>query len=185
MGREGLRVGKQGMIAEEVEAAGGVRRHELLQEQPAEQAGEHAHGEKESRPAGHPALAVGRDAAARHDHVHMRMMGERRAPGMQHGGDADAGPEMLGVGGDGDQRLGRDLEQEIVDHGLVLVGDVGNGEAMPQGVQRDALVDLRHLRSGVTGAIELARGHRLGRIAAREQPALWTRRLPPGPQQVE
>ena len=56
---------------------------------------------------------------------------------------------------------------------------------MPQGVQRDALVDLRHLGGGVTGAIELARGHRLGRIAAREQPALRLRRLPPGPQQVE
>ncbi len=28
------------------------------------------------------------------------MMGERRAPGVQHGGEADAGSEMLGVGGD-------------------------------------------------------------------------------------
>ena len=56
---------------------------------------------------------------------------------------------------------------------------------MPQGVQRDALVDLRHLRGGVTGAIELARGHRLRRIAAREQPALRARRLPPGAQQRE
>jgi hypothetical protein len=35
MGREGLRVDKRGMIAEEVQAAGCVRRHELLQEQPA------------------------------------------------------------------------------------------------------------------------------------------------------
>jgi hypothetical protein len=40
------------------------------------------------------------------------------------------------------------------------------GDIVPQGVQRDALVDLRHLRGGVAGAIELARGHRLGRIAA-------------------
>src|SRR4029450_10018946 len=38
---------------------------------------------------------------------------------------------------------------------------------------------------GGGGAIELARGHRLGRIVAREQPALRARRLPPGPQQVE
>ena len=45
---------------------------------------------------------------------------------MQHGGDADAGAEMLGVGGDGDQGLGGGLQQNIVDHGLVLVGDVGD-----------------------------------------------------------
>src|SRR5260370_9723541 len=66
----------------------------------------------------------------------------------------------------------------------VLFEQVG-GEAMPQGVQRDALVDLRHLRSGVTGAIELARGHRLGWIAAGKQPALRPRRPPPGAQQLE
>jgi hypothetical protein len=40
------------------------------------------------------------------------------------------------------------------------------GKAVPQGVQRDALLDLRHLGGGVAGAIELSRGHRLGRIAA-------------------
>ena len=52
-------------------------------------------------------------------------------------------------------------------------------------MQRDALVDLRHLGGGVTGTIELARGHRLRRIAAGEQPAPRPRRLPPGSQQVE
>ena len=45
---------------------------------------------------------------------------------MQHRGDADAGAEMLGVGRDRDQRLGRGLEQQVVDDGLVLVGDVGD-----------------------------------------------------------
>ena len=39
--------------------------------------------------------AVERDAAARHDHVDMRMVGHRRAPGVEHGGDADARAEML------------------------------------------------------------------------------------------
>src|SRR5262249_6706471 len=60
-----------------------------------------------------------------------------------------------------------------------------SGEAVPQGIQRDAIVDLRHLGGGVTGTIELARGHRLRRIAAGEQPAPRPRRLPPGSQQVE
>ena len=113
--REGLRVGESGVIAEELQAAGVVRGDQLLQEQPAEQAREHAHRQEEAGPAGDPALAVERDAAARHDHVDVRMMGQRRAPGVQHGGDADAGAEVLGVGGDGDQRLGRGLEQEVVD----------------------------------------------------------------------
>src|SRR5262245_10866321 len=53
-------------------------------------------------------------------------MGERRAPGMEHGGEPDASSEMLGVGGDGEQRLGRGLEEDGVDLSLVLVGDVGD-----------------------------------------------------------
>ena len=43
---------------------------------------------------------------------------------MQHGGDADPGAEALGIGGDGERRLGRRLHQQVVDHALVLVGDV-------------------------------------------------------------
>ena len=66
------------------------------------------------------------EAAARHDHVHVRMMGHRRAPGVEHGGDADPGAEMLGIGRDRERGLGRGLEQQIVDHGLVLVGDIGD-----------------------------------------------------------
>jgi hypothetical protein len=54
----------------------------------------------------------------------VRVLGERRAPSMEHRGDADAGSEMLGVGRNRAQRLGRRLEQDVVDHRLVLVGDV-------------------------------------------------------------
>jgi hypothetical protein len=32
--------------------------------------------------------------------------------------------EAPGVGGDGERRLGRRLHQEVVDHALVLIGDV-------------------------------------------------------------
>ena len=67
---------------------------------------------------------VGREPSAGHDHVHVRMMGEGRAPGVQHGGDADPGAEAPGIGGDGERRLGRRLHQEVVDHALVLPGDV-------------------------------------------------------------
>ena len=51
------------------------------------------------------------------------MMGQRRAPCVQDGGEADAGAEMFGIGGDGGQGLGRRLEQQIVDDGLVLESD--------------------------------------------------------------
>ena len=56
----------------------------------------------------------------------MRMMGERRAPGVQHRGDADAGAEMLRIGRNCERGLGRRLEQEVIDHGLVLIGDVAD-----------------------------------------------------------
>jgi hypothetical protein len=58
---------------------------------------------------------------------------------VQHGGDANAGAEVLRIGGDRQHGLGRDLEQEIVDHGLVLVGDVGNDRR-----QREHHVIVRH-----------------------------------------
>src|ERR1700724_2770387 len=56
----------------------------------------------------------------------MGMMGHRRAPAVEHGGDADAGAEMRWIGGDGEQCLGRCAEQQIVDDRLVLVGNRGD-----------------------------------------------------------
>ena len=70
--------------------------------------------------------AVGRKAAARHDHMGVRMVGERRSPGVEHGGEPDAGAEVLGVGGDRDQGLGGGFEQQVIDDRLVLIGDVGD-----------------------------------------------------------
>ena len=115
------------MIAEERQLAGFVGRDQLLQEQPPEQARQHPHRQEEAGPARHPALAVERDAAARHDHVDVRMMGQRRTPGVENRCDADAGAEVLGVGGDRGQGLGRGFEQQVVDQSLVLVGDIGDG----------------------------------------------------------
>jgi hypothetical protein len=46
---------------------------------------------------------------------------------------------MLGIGGDGQQRLGRRLEQQVVDHRLVLVGDVGD-----RGRQSEDDVEVGH-----------------------------------------
>jgi hypothetical protein len=54
----------------------------------------------------------------------MRMMDEGRAPGVQHRHDADLGAEMLRIGGDREQRVGDGLEQQVVDDGLVLIGEI-------------------------------------------------------------
>jgi len=45
---------------------------------------------------------------------------------MQHRGDADPGSEPLLVGGDPHCRLGGSLEQDVVDDGLVGVGEIGD-----------------------------------------------------------
>ena len=42
---------------------------------------------------------------------------------MQHGGDADLDPQALGIGGNRQHCLRGSLEQQIIDDGLVLVGD--------------------------------------------------------------
>ena len=51
------------------------------------------------------------------------MVGQRRAPGVQYGAEADARAQMLRVGGDGGQRLGGGPEQQVVDGALVLKCD--------------------------------------------------------------
>src|ERR1700730_8863003 len=72
------------MSAEELETAGLVGGAELGQELPTEQARENPHRQKEPFAARHPLGAVERDAAARHDHVDVRVMRHRRAPGVKH-----------------------------------------------------------------------------------------------------
>ena len=53
-------------------------------------------------------------------------MDERLTPGMEHGEEADLGAEVAGVGGDRAQRLGDGAEEQAVDDGLVLGGDLGD-----------------------------------------------------------
>ena len=96
---------------------------ECLEEASPKQPREHAYRQEEARPAGDPALPVGRQAATGDDPMHMRMMGQRRAPGVQDQGQPDAGTQMLRVGGDGAQGLGRDLKQQAVDHRFIVIGD--------------------------------------------------------------
>src|SRR3546814_7351542 len=54
------------------------------------------------------------------------MMGKRGSPCMEYGGDADPGTEMLGISGDREHRIGRGLEQQIIDQRFVMIGDGGD-----------------------------------------------------------
>jgi hypothetical protein len=117
-------VSKPGLGVEELQLAGAVRIHEHRQHFAPEQACQHVDMHEEVGARGDPSRAVEREPSTRHDHVHVRMMGERRAPRMQHGGDADPRAEALLIGSDGERCLGRRLHQQVVDHALVLVRNI-------------------------------------------------------------
>jgi hypothetical protein len=79
---------------------------------------------------------------------------------MQHGGEADAGAEVLGIGGDGQQGLGGRLEQDGVDRRLVLVGDVGD--------RRRQREDEMVIRDGAQGGLPCGQPSVGGRALAAE-----------------
>jgi hypothetical protein len=112
------------MGVEELQLAGVVRMHEHRQHLAAEQARQHVDMEEEVGARGDPLRVIEREPSARHDHMHVRVMGECRTPGVQHGGDTDPRTEALGIGGNSQRCLGRCLHQQVEDHTLVLVGDV-------------------------------------------------------------
>ena len=86
----------------------------------------------------------------------VRVVRHGRAPGVQHGCDADVSSQVLGVGRDGAHRFGCGLEQEIIDHGLVLIGDVADLRR-----QGEHDVEVRHRKK-----LSLARCHPLARCRA-------------------
>ena len=110
-------------LAKEREPACRVGVGERRQEQPPEQAGKRRHRQEEAGLAAHPAPAVERYPATRHDHMDVRVVGYCRAPAVEHGSGADARAEVPGVVGDREQGFGCRAEQQVVDDRLVLVGD--------------------------------------------------------------
>ena len=79
------------------------------------------------------------------------------SPSMKDRNDADLGAKMLGVGGDGAQRLGRCLEQDGVDRGLVLECDLGDGHR-----KREDEMEIRYRQQlNLAGSEPLHAGHSL------------------------
>ena len=124
MAQEGLPPGEWCEAPEEGKPAGIVECDQSGEEQAAEQLAQHAHRQEKCRPRRYPTLSIECDTAARHDHVHMGVVRQRRSPGVEHGCDADPCAQVLGIGGDRQHRLGRCLEQQVIDCSLVVERDV-------------------------------------------------------------
>ena len=58
--------------------------------------------------------------------MQMRVMQQGGPPGVQDGEEANLRAQMFGIGSYGAQSLGRGLEEDVVNHLLVLVSDRGN-----------------------------------------------------------
>jgi len=90
-------------------------RHELAPEQPAQ----HTNRQEEPGPARVPAPVLGQ-TSSRHNAVHVRMMDERLAPGMEDSKEPETSAEMLRVVGYLLKRVGNRAEKEVVDDLRVL-----------------------------------------------------------------
>ena len=102
--RERLRVAEGRILTEELQPTATMSLMKLFEETAAEQPREHAHRQQESRLAGDPAVAVRGQTTAGHDAVHVRMVRQRRAPGVQDQRHTDLRAEMLRVSGNSAQR---------------------------------------------------------------------------------
>ena len=91
----------------------------------------------------------------------MRVLLQGLTPGMEHCSDADLCAQMPGVGGDGGECLGGRAEQDRVDGGLVLEGDLAC-----QRRQGEDDVEIRHRQQFGLSMREP--------FGARQPLALWT-----------
>ncbi len=55
--------------------------------------------------------------------MYVRMVRQRRTPGVQYQGCTDARTQVLRVGGDRAQRIGSHVKQQSIDEFLVVIGD--------------------------------------------------------------
>ena len=71
--------------------------------------------------------------------MNVRMVLQGLTPGMEHRGNTDLRAQMLWIGGDGGERLSDGAEQDRIDGGLVLEGDLAR-----QHRQGEDDVEVRH-----------------------------------------
>src|SRR5713101_4189752 len=80
-----------------------------------------ADGEEEAGPRRNPPCPIPREPAPGDDTVHVDMLREGMAPGVEHGGHADVAAEMTGVAAKARERGGRGLKQQPVDQARVAL----------------------------------------------------------------
>jgi hypothetical protein len=71
--------------------------------------------EEEGRARVHPPPAVGREAARRHDAVHVRMVQQRLDPCVEDAEKAERGTQVLRRAGDLEERRRTRVEEQVVD----------------------------------------------------------------------
>ncbi len=88
---------------------------------------------------GTPARLIRRERAAGHDAVHMHVLGERLAPGVEHGGHAERAAEVARIAAEACEGGGRGLKEQPVDHAGVTLGKRVQGVG-----QREDDVEVRN-----------------------------------------
>ena len=94
-----------------------------FEKQSPEQAGEYVDRQEEARPTGVPAFAIN-ERAAGNEAVDVGVMRERLSPGVKDGEETNLAAKMARIRGNGLQRRRHRIEQDRIDYGLVVEGDL-------------------------------------------------------------
>ena len=138
--------------AGEVEFVLVVRAAERLDKLPAKDPTEDLHGQEEAGVLRmNPALVIGREAAGRHDAVHVRMADQGLAPGVEDAQHADLGAEMPRVGGDLAERRRARLEEPGVQARTIPIG-----QRQQRMREREDDVHIRHVEQLALARVEPA-----------------------------
>ena len=82
-------------------------------------------GQEEVRSAAEPS-SIGSKSPARDEAMNVRMMGEHLTPGVKNGQEADLATQRSWIGSKGLERRGDGVEQDAIDYGLIVEGDLGD-----------------------------------------------------------
>lgn len=131
VGVEGCRACEWGEVTVELERSLLEGMLQLGQELAPEESAEHTDGKEEARSTGLPGVPVVGEAPCGDDAVHVGMVDEGLAPGVEDGEEAEAGAEVTGIGGDLLERAGGTAQEEIIEDGRILESQ--RREALRQG----------------------------------------------------